>query len=36
VRIELPTGPTSDSAFTVSDAQTLAVMLLDAICAAFS
>ncbi|WP_455136728.1 peptidoglycan-binding domain-containing protein [Thermophilibacter sp.] len=32
VRIELPVGP---SAFTTGDAQTFAVLLLDAICAAF-
>lgn len=32
VRIELPVGP---AAFTTSDAQTFAVLLLDAICAAF-
>lgn len=32
VRIELPVG---DSTFTMSDAQTFAVLLLDAICAAF-
>ena len=32
VRVELPVGA---SAFTISDAQTFAVLLLDAICAAF-
>ncbi len=36
VRIELAAGgPNSNGTFTVSDAQTYAVMLLDAICAAF-
>lgn len=36
IRIELsPSGLDHDGAFTVSDAQTYAVMLLDAICAAF-
>lgn len=36
VRVELsPGGPDLNGAFTVSDAQTYAVMLLDAICAAF-
>lgn len=35
VRIELPTGAGTDVRFTVGDAQTYAVMLLDAICAAF-
>ena len=37
VRIELsPGGPNSNGTFTISDAQTYAVMLLDAICAAFN
>lgn len=36
VRIDLPVGGgASDGTFTVSDAQTFAVLLLDAICAAF-
>lgn len=35
VRIELPVGPNIEGTFTVSDAQTYAVLLLDAICAAF-
>lgn len=36
VRIELPSGgPDYNGTFTVSDAQTYAVLLLDAICAAF-
>ncbi len=36
VRIELsPSGPNGNGMFTVSDAQTYAVMLLDAICIAF-
>ena len=36
VRIELPVGGgASDGSFTISDAQTFAVLLLDAICAAF-
>lgn len=36
VRIELsPGGPNYNGTFTISDAQTYAVMLLDAICAAF-
>ncbi len=37
VRIQLsPGGPNYNGTFTVSDAQTYAVMLLDAICAAFN
>lgn len=35
VRIELPLGLEYDGTFTTGDAQTFAVMLLDAICAAF-
>ncbi len=35
VRIELPIGLDYDGTFTTGDAQTFAVMLLDAICAAF-
>jgi hypothetical protein len=36
IRVEFtPEGPRYDGTFTVSDAQTYAVMLLDAICAAF-
>jgi len=35
VRIELPIGLNYDGTFTTGDAQTFAVMLLDAICAAF-
>ena len=35
VRLELPFGVDYDGTFTVSDAQTYAVLLLDAICAAF-
>ena len=35
VRVELPLGEGFDGTFTVGDAQTFAVMLLDAICAAF-
>lgn len=35
VRLELPIGVDYDGSFTVSDAQTYAVLLLDAICAAF-
>ena len=35
VRIELPVGPNFEGTFTISDAQTYAVLLLDAICAAF-
>ena len=36
VRIELsPVGANNNGTFTVSDAQTYAVMMLDAICAAF-
>lgn len=36
VRLELPIGAEYDGTFSASDAQTLAVMLLDAICEAFS
>lgn len=36
LRIELPVGPDYNGTFTTSDAQTLAVLLLDAICAAFA
>jgi peptidoglycan hydrolase-like protein with peptidoglycan-binding domain len=36
VRIQLPCGDACDGTFTTADAQTLAVMLLDAICTAFS
>ena len=36
VRLELPHGLSYDGTFTVSDAQTFAVMLLDAICSAFN
>lgn len=36
VRLELPVGHSYDGTFSASDAQTLAVMLLDAICGAFS
>lgn len=36
LRIELPVGPDFNGTFTTSDAQTLAVLLLDAICAAFA
>ena len=36
VRLELPFGLDYDGTFTTGDAQTFAVMLLDAICAAFS
>ena len=36
VRIDLPVGKgAGDGTFTISDAQTFAVLLLDAICAAF-
>lgn len=35
VRLELPCDTNYDGSFTVSDAQTLAVLLLDAICNAF-
>ena len=35
VRIELPVSSEIDGSFTVSDAQTYAVMLLDAVCSAF-
>ena len=35
VRLELPHGLGYDGTFTISDAQTFAVMLLDAICSAF-
>ena len=35
VRLELPLGLDYDGTFTTGDAQTFAVMLLDAICAAF-
>lgn len=35
VRLELPVSQGYDGTFTTSDAQTFAVMLLDAICAAF-
>lgn len=35
IRLELPFGVNYDGSFTVSDAQTYAVLLLDAICAAF-
>lgn len=35
VRLELPFGEDYDGSFTVSDAQTYAVLLLDALCAAF-
>ena len=35
VRIELPVGPNFEGIFTIGDAQTYAVLLLDAICAAF-
>lgn len=35
VRLELPLGQSYDGSFTTGDAQTFAVMLLDAICAAF-
>lgn len=34
-RIELPVGADPDGSFTIGDAQTFAVLLLDAICAAF-
>ncbi len=34
-RIELPVGENPDGSFTTGDAQTFAVLLLDAICAAF-
>lgn len=36
LRLQLPCGPDYAGTFTVSDAQTFAVMLLDAICAAFN
>ncbi|RRF89403.1 MAG: peptidoglycan-binding protein [Coriobacteriaceae bacterium] len=36
VRLELPHGLAYDGTFTTSDAQTFAVMLLDAICSAFN
>ncbi|MCH4083026.1 MAG: peptidoglycan-binding protein [Olsenella sp.] len=36
VRLELPHGLGYDGTFTTSDAQTFAVMLLDAICSAFN
>ncbi len=36
VRIELPVEDSGDGSFTVSDSQQYAVMLLDAICSAFS
>ena len=35
VRIELPVGAGFDGTFTTGDAQTYAVLLLDAVCAAF-
>ena len=36
VRIDLPVGKDAgDGTFTIGDAQTFAVLLLDAICAAF-
>ena len=35
VRVELPVSSTLDGSFTVGDAQTFAVILLDAICTAF-
>jgi hypothetical protein len=35
VRLELPIGLSYDGTFTMGDAQTFAVMLLDAICTAF-
>lgn len=35
IRLELPGGLTYDGTFTMSDAQTFAITLLDAICAAF-
>lgn len=34
-RVELPVGNGADGSFTMGDAQTFAVLLLDAICAAF-
>ncbi len=36
VRLELPCGPNYNGTFTTGDAQTFAVMLLDAICSAFA
>ena len=36
VRLELPVGHSYDGTFSSSDAQTLAVLLLDAICTAFT
>lgn len=36
IRLELPEGLSYDGSFTTSDAQSIAVMLLDAICTAFS
>ena len=35
VRIELPVGAGFDGTFTTGDAQTYAVLLLDAVCTAF-
>ena len=35
MRIELPVGADPNGSFTIGDAQTYAVLLLDAICAAF-
>ena len=35
VRIELPVSAGFDGTFTLGDAQTYAVLLLDAVCAAF-
>ena len=35
IRLEMPFGTSYDGSFTVGDAQTFAVMLLDAICTAF-
>lgn len=35
IRIELPVGPNFEGTFTIGDAQTYAVLLLDAICTAF-
>ena len=36
IRVELPCSPDLNGTFTTSDAQTFAVILLDAICAAFA
>ena len=36
VRLELPEGLSYDGTFTTSDAQTIAVMLLDALCATYA